>query len=86
MSHEEMLVQLGCVVLHERPVKAAVQVGDVVQLPPTHVWALSTWIVSEVKGFGVVAYANIPGQGLCFLRLRTGQFEVVGPAAWTAVK
>lgn len=60
-----------------------INTGVVIQLAPLHRWAGSLWIVDEVRKWGVVAYAIIPGEEstACFRLecLEWQEFAIVGP-------
>ena len=57
--------------------------GDVIQVNE-HVgngsWTGCLMIVDEVKDWGVQAYLHIPMQGDAYLRLKHGEYDVVGKA------
>lgn len=65
--------------------------GDIIQITnETHPWYPSLLIVSEVKAWGVVAYALIPTSndnskpvGLAFNRINSNDYEKVGSAVIT---
>lgn len=56
--------------------------GDVIQLTETaqEGWIGCLMVVSEVLSWGVMAYITLPMQGDAYLRVKTGQFEIVGRA------
>lgn len=57
------------------------EVGDVIQITnPDDKWFATLLIISELKSFGVQAYAIIPMQGDAYYRVKTGDFEVIGKA------
>lgn len=61
-------------------------IGDVVQIAPeadVNVGLRTCFaVVTEVKGWGVLADVAMPGKGVAPVRLAFGQFERIGPAAW----
>ncbi len=74
----------------EVEVTSYVNKGDVVQIVnPEHHWYPCLIIVSEVKSWGIQGYLSIPkdnkGQegsiGQAYIRLSTGNFEVIGKAS-----
>jgi hypothetical protein len=62
------------------------QKGTIVQITNNeHHWYPCLVIVSEVKSWGIMGYLSIPADnsgnvGNAFIRISTGQFEVVGEA------
>lgn len=60
------------------------QKGTIVQITNNeHHWYPCLVIVSEVKSWGIMGYLSIPDSGNvgnAFIRISTGQFEVVGEA------
>ena len=58
--------------------------GDVIQVNEcvgNCNWTGCLMIVDEVKDWGVQAYLHIPMQGDAYLRLKHGEYEVIGKAA-----
>jgi len=43
-------------------------------------WTGCLMIVDEVKDWGVMAYLHVPMQGDAYLRLKHGEYEVIGKA------
>ena len=43
-------------------------------------WTGCLMIVDEVKDWGVQAYLHVPMQGDAYLRLKHGEYEVIGKA------
>ena len=43
-------------------------------------WTGCLMIVDEVKDWGIQAYLHVPMQGDAYLRLKHGEYEVVGKA------
>jgi hypothetical protein len=65
-------------------VRIELQVGDVVQIAPSHddVFGGSLMVVTEPKGWGAQGYVNIPGRGLAYYRCAWEHMELVGRAPW----
>lgn len=59
-----------------------VKVNDIIQLIENaqEGWVACIMIVSEVRGWGVMAYTKIPTQGDVYLRVPFDEFEIVGRA------
>lgn len=61
--------------------------NDIIQIVPTHKWGGCLAVVDEAKPWGVQAYVAAPVNsvkegptvGRYYIRLQTGEFEVVGP-------
>ena len=49
-------------------------------------WVGCLMIVDEVKNWGVQAYLHVPMQGDAYLRIKHGEFDVIGKAAMVAKK
>lgn len=47
-------------------------------------WIGCLMIVDEVKSWGVQAYLHVPMQGDAYLRIKHGEFDVIGKAAMVA--
>ena len=47
-------------------------------------WTGCLMIVDEVKDWGVIAYLHVPMQGDAYLRLKHGEYEVIGKAVLVA--
>lgn len=43
-------------------------------------WTGCLMIVDEVKDWGVLAYLHVPMQGDAYLRLKHGDYEIIGKA------
>ena len=44
-------------------------------------WCGTVLIVDEVKSWGVQAFVHVPFQGDAYIRLKSGQYEVLGGQA-----
>lgn len=56
------------------------QVGEVIQIKPSHKWGGCLAVVSELKSWGCVAYVSIPANdgtppGQAYIRLHDDEFE-----------
>jgi hypothetical protein len=62
-----------------------VDVHDVVQIDPAHdeVFGGCLLVVTEVKGWGVQGFVQVPGQGQAYYRVRTEACARVGRLHWT---
>lgn len=47
-------------------------------------WIGCLMIVDEVKSWGVQAYLHVPMQGDAYLRIKHGEYDVIGKAAMVA--
>ena len=47
-------------------------------------WIGCLMIVDEVKSWGVRAYLHVPMQGDAYLRIKHGEYDVIGKAAMVA--
>jgi len=47
-------------------------------------WIGCLMIVDEVKSWGVQAYLHVPMQGDAYLRIKHGEYDVIGMAAMVA--
>lgn len=69
------------------------QTGDIIQVTDEdHAWFPALLIVSEVKEWGVIAYAIIPKSNngseqpsKAYNRLKWGEFDKVGTAAYVQI-
>lgn len=68
-------------------IDAMPEIGTIVQITNEgHHWFAALIVVTEIKSFGVMGYAPMPhndgsGTGCAYIRLRAGEFEVVGRVA-----
>ena len=66
-----------------------IEPNDIIQLSPTHAWGAMICVVSQVHSWGITAYwlvAETRGQppSAAYIRVPTGEFEVVGRAVWVS--
>lgn len=55
---------------------------DIVQIVPEHNWGGCLLVVDEVKSWGIQGYVEIPLKGQAYIRIKNGEFEVVGRAVF----
>jgi len=65
--------------------KIDLQVGDVVQINPSHdkVFGACFMVISEPKSWGAQGYCAVPGElGLAYYRCKFENMEFIGRAVW----
>jgi hypothetical protein len=80
-AHAEAPTRISAKYWAHREVTKGIAEGDIIQLQPSHRWGPCLLTVTDVKTWGVQAYLCLP-DGHAFLRVRTGEFEKVGRAAY----
>lgn len=59
-----------------------IQENDVVQIVPEHKWGGCFLLVTEVKGWGVQGFVQIPMKGQAYIRIEHGEYEKIGSAVF----
>ena len=67
-----------------------VKFGTIIQInehnPNLEIWCGCTMIVDEVMDWGVLAGLKIPNGGTAYLRVRHGDYDIIGDATLVPIK
>ena len=54
---------------------------DIIQINENHKWIGCLAYVTEVRSWGVQAFIQVPEEGRAFIRLKYGEFDIIGEAS-----